>query len=72
MEATINSKTGRRIFGNDFAVPPNTFAPDTIPALTAGGCAACFNCKIPELRLVSLLVMTLVRFPRPPFPTHFV
>lgn len=42
MEATINSKTGRRIFGNDFSVPPNTFAPDTIPALTAGGCAECF------------------------------
>ena len=66
LETTINSKTGKRIFGNDFAIPANSWAPSTIPALTAGGCAECYTCKIPELRLISLLVMTLVSLSRTP------
>lgn len=60
IEATVNSKTSRSLFGDGFAIPTNDWSPDTIPALTAGGCAECFSCKIPELRLINLLIMSLV------------
>ena len=60
VSTTLNSKTGRTFLGNEFDLGSSYWGPSTIPALQTDGCASCFVCKVPELRLLSLLVMSIV------------
>jgi hypothetical protein len=52
LEATMNSKTGRKFTGGATI----SFGADEIreafPSLTASGCTACFVCRFPELRAI--------------------
>ena len=63
LAATINSNTGRKYGLSNL---PGLDWVDT-PAATLPGvaCAECFVCKVPELRLVSLLIMTIVGCTKP-------
>lgn len=61
VESVVNSNTGRKYMGIDPDVSlDGVWGVDTIPALSAEGCAGCFRCKVPELRIVSILVMAII------------
>lgn len=63
LSATINSNTGKQYGLSNL---PNMDWVDTpSPTLPAAVCAECFVCKVPEVRLVSLLIMTIVGCVKP-------
>jgi hypothetical protein len=75
MDATLNSNTGRRFsgsfaydFGTDIANWLTSFAPAS-PAVQE--CAACFNCKFPEMRMIWLVVAVTTSIASPSFYGEF-
>lgn len=46
VQAAVNSKTARSYTGKTINLGTNRFSPSQIPALSAGGCASCFVCKV--------------------------
>lgn len=83
LQASINSNTGRKytggtMFGGQLwqhdAASGDAYASATeaMKSLTASRCAECFTCRVPELRLISLLVMTIVGCSNPSNVAHFM
>ena len=63
IHAAVYSKTGRSLFGDSLSqlLPGGKgWVTDVFPALQADGCASCFACKNPELRLFAFVIMTIV------------
>jgi hypothetical protein len=55
----VNSKTGRTYMGlSNLNIPDLRISKHEDP-LFVNGCASCFVCKIPEIRLIAMLVMTI-------------
>ena len=55
----VNSKTGKKYLGlGNLDLPDLKFSQHDDP-LFVEGCSSCFVCKVPEIRLVAMLVMTI-------------
>ena len=65
LEATLNSRTGRRFTGGmgiDLGVAK---LEEVFPSLSASGCTSCFVCKFPELRAVWFVTAISVSLLKP-------
>ena len=58
LDAIVNSRTGKMFItnGKEIDIGISGLFESLFPTLTAGGCAACLNCKYPELRALWYVV----------------
>ena len=64
LEATLNSKTGRKFTGGSAFDLGVSKLENVFPSLSASGCTSCFVCKFPELRYVPFHPILLRASPR--------